>query len=649
MDRGGTLRRQAMLLAWAVWMLTAALGTAPPGVGATPPETGAKLPAAGATPPAGGVAPSVSGAAPRAASTAESVSPQHLAKTAAPESQLLSVLPPDALVVVYVEDALPALRWLVQYASRPELRLLAGVRELFDSTPVRRGQQFLAYIEKELGLPWPECVDQLTGGGLALAINRPAPGQPDRALLAIQARQPELAAKALRLFIRLAEAELARQESKLRYTYELHDGVRIARLGEDFALAEVDGLFLASNSLVQVKDALQRRRDASRPSAAGIAALRAARQRLPHGTSAWAWLHLAEAKKTFDENAKRLLEVPTSDLLPHLLLGGLLDVVRRSDWLAVALTVQGPELMLSMHMPAGVTGMSVGGQAHSRAADEAGLYPFFWPADAVYVASFMWAPYLFWEHRQDFLTPSLRKDIEEAERQSGVVLLGRRLSTVLRCLGKRHQVIITRPHDAGYELKPKQRVPAFAVVLELREPDTAFAHLAPLLRAGAFLGALNVSMRMKEVSYREVPIVTYRFNETDANYAVDHGLLFNFTPSFARVGQHLIVASSLELAQSLIDQALRAEPQSNRPDPASSRQRFSFAGLRQFLTVIRPQAETQALLQSGLPPDEARQEFERLLQLLDQLGMLELAVYYEPTGFRAEWRMTLPAAAGPPP
>lgn len=618
MNRGGALRRQAMLLACAVWILPAVLGVVSSVVGATPPV-----------------------------SAATEASPQSVSTAAAPASPLLSVLPPDALVVVYVEDALPALRWLVQYASRPELQILAGVRELLDSTPARRGQQFLAYIEKELGLPWPEMVEQLTGGGLALALHRPSPGQPERALLAIQARQPELAAKALRLFIRLAETELARQESNLRYTYESYDGVRIAKVGEEFALAEADGLLLASNSLAQLKDALQRRRDASRPSAAGIPALRAARQSLPQAASAWGWLHLAEVRKTFDENTKRLLEVPTSDPLPHLLLGGLLDVVRRSDWLAVALTVNEAELVLSMHMPAGLTGMSVGGKAHSRGMAEAGLYPFFWPADAVYAANFMWEPYLFWEQRSDFLIPSLQRDIEDAERQSGVVLLGRRLSTVLRCLGKRHQLIITRPHDAGYELKPKQRVPAFAVVLELREPDAAFAHLAPLLRAGAFLGALNASMRMKEVSHREVPIISYRFSETDANYAVNHGLLFNFTPSFARVGPHLIVASSLELAQSLIDQVLQTTNQNAHADTASSRQRFSFAGLRQFLTVVRPQAETQALLQSGLPPDEARQEFERFLQLLDHLGVLELAVFYEPTGFRAEWRMTLPAAAKP--
>jgi hypothetical protein len=613
MHLGGMLKRQAMLLAWAVWILPAAIN-------ATPPASAMRL-----------------------------ATHQRLATTWASSSQLLSVLPPDALVVVYVEDALPALRWLLQYASRPELRLLAGVRELLDSTPVRRGQQLLAYVEKELSHPWPELVEQLTGGGVALAIDRPPPGQPARVLLAIQARQPELATKALRLFIRLAEAELARQESKLRYSYETADGVRIARLGDELALAEVDGLLLASNSLAHLKDAMQRRRAAGRPSAEGIAALQAARQNLPQAASAWGWLNLAEARKTFDENAKRLLEVPTSDLLPHLLLGGLLDVVRRSDWLALALTVSGPELVLSMHMPAGLAGMSVGGQAHSRGVDEVGLFPFFWPQDTLYAANFMWEPYRFWEQRSEFLTPALQKEIEDAERQSGVVLLGRRLSTVLRCVGKRHQVIITRPHDAGYELKPKQRVPAFAVVMELREPETAFTHLAPLLRAGAFVGALNVSMRMKEVSHRAVPIVSYRFNETDANYAVDHGLLFNFTPSFARVGPHLIIASSLELAQSLIDQILQQSSESNRADTASSRQRFSFAGLRQFLMAVRPQAETQALLQSGLPPDEARQEFERFLQLLDQLGVLELAVFYEPTGFRAEWRMTLPAPAAPSP
>jgi hypothetical protein len=369
--------------------------------------------------------------------------------------------------------------------------------------------------------------------------------------------------------------------------------------------------------------------------------LNAARAALPEKALAWFWFDLAAGKEAADANFKRLMEVPTSDPIPHIVLGGLFDVVRRSDWLTLDLTSDGPDLVLAMRMPAGREGMSVGGRAHSRGLDEPGPRPFFWPADAFYAAAFMWDPYLFWDQRAAFVVPEVQKEFEEGDRQLGIVLLGRRLSTILQCWGIRHQFIATRPHHSGYQMAPKQKLPAFALVSELRDPEAFVKHVEPVLRAGAFLGALNVSMAMKEVPLGDLTIVSYRFAENEKNRAIDGGILFNFTPSFVRVKNYFIVASTLDLARSLVEEVQRGTQATSWPETASSRQRFSFAGLRQFLEVVRPQAETQAILQSGLPPEEARRELEQLFELLDRLGTVELAVFYEAKSFRAELRTYL--------
>ena len=564
-----------------------------------------------------------------------------LASRSAPPADPLRLLPPDAYVVIKVDRALPAVRWLLDQATRPELKGFAAYRELMESTTVRRAQQLLAYAEKELGRAWPSLLEQLTDGGIAFAADKPAEGQPVKALLVLQGSRPELAEQALKLFITVAEQELARQENKLRYVYETYQGVSIAKVADTFCLAASQGAVFAASSPAVLKQALDRQRDPSLGNARGIARLNAARTDIPEQALAWFWFDLAAGKEAADANFKRLMEVPTPEPIPHIVLGGLFDVVRRSDWLTLDLTATGPDLVLSIRMPAGREGMGIGGRAHSRGLDEPGPRPFFWPADAFYAAAFMWDPYLFWDKRAEFVVPNVQKEFEEGDQKSGVVLLGRRLSTILQCWGTRHQFIATRPHPSGYQITPKQKLPAFALVSELRDPEAFAKHVEPLLRAGAFIGSLNVSMSMKEVPQGDLTIVSYRFAENERNRASDGGMLFNFTPSFVRVKNYFIVASTLDLARSLVEEVQRGTQVTSWQEAASSRQRLSFAGIRQFLAAVRPQAETQAILQSGLPPEEARRELEQLFDLLARLGTVDLAVFYEARSFRAELRTHL--------
>src|SRR5262245_9501144 len=58
-------------------------------------------------------------------------------------------------------------------ASVEPLRQLAqfsAVRELLDSTNSRRFRQLIDYYEKEVGASWPELLDRVAGGGVALAV-----------------------------------------------------------------------------------------------------------------------------------------------------------------------------------------------------------------------------------------------------------------------------------------------------------------------------------------------------------------------------------------------------------------------------------------------------------------------------------------------
>src|SRR5205085_12635360 len=106
----------------------------------------------------------------------------------------------------------------------------APVRNALDSAPARRFFQFLRYAEKELGAEWPELLDQLAGGGIALAFQFGA--DPAPAMLVIQGTDEKQTAKAFDLLLRIVEEELARQGAKERPVRREYNGVATTHIGD---------------------------------------------------------------------------------------------------------------------------------------------------------------------------------------------------------------------------------------------------------------------------------------------------------------------------------------------------------------------------------------------------------------------------------
>ena len=114
----------------------------------------------------------------------------------------------------------------------------------------------------------------------------------------------------------------------------------------------------------------------------------------------------------------------------------------------------------------------------------------------------------------------------------------------------------------------------------------------------------------------------YRFIENDGNKSLDDGVLFNFTPCRARVGNQYIISSTVELGRLLVDEIEKADstssPQAGSNKPGSPRQasdaasgpvthqsRLSFAGLSDYLAGTKKQLITQNMLEQGNTAEEA--------------------------------------------
>jgi hypothetical protein len=105
------------------------------------------------------------------------------------------------------------------------------------------------------------------------------------------------------------------------------------------------------------------------------------------------------------------------------------------------------------------------------------------------------------------------KDFAETEKQISRFLIGSSLPKFLHQGGVHYRFVATKPEPvADYKSEPDQKLPAFAVVLSMRDPGFAKTMTA-LLKAAALAAGQAVSLKPWDEDIAGVPAFGYSFPE----------------------------------------------------------------------------------------------------------------------------------------
>jgi hypothetical protein len=255
----------------------------------------------------------------------------------------------------------------------------------------------------------------------------------------------------------------------------------------------------------------------------------------------------------------------------------------------------------------------------------------------------------FWNLRDKLFIPTVVKEFDEGDKKTGAFLLGTRISSLLNLTGDRQRVVVSQTYATGYETKPPNRIPGFAWVVELSEPEKFQKAAEPPLRALGFLGSFGADMTLMEETHKGVKIVGYRFKENAKNKAINDGIVFNFTPCFFRIGNQFVLCSTLDLGRELAEM-LEFESRAG-PTPhvkqAVSHSQFYWKGLALYFDLIRDQLVAQSILAEGNSPEKAKEQVNLALQLLDKLGSIEATEKFEKTRFSYDFEFKVPTKVPP--
>jgi hypothetical protein len=548
----------------------------------------------------------------------------------------LRLLPDRTDLLIQAPQPRRLLETLVTGNLLEQLQQFAPVREFFGSTNVRRAQQLIAYFEKELGLPWPQLLDRLTGRGIAIGIQfgpNPAP-----VLLVIEGEDDRLMQQFSQLGLKIIEQELTRQEVKdkpIKRSYKEYNTIHI---GNRLHAAVADTVLFLSNSEQALHAGLDRHQNGGKQSLVAVSGVREATQLLPPQPLVSLWLNMTKIHQL--PEAKAVYQPPPrDDPLLTVGLGQYLNLLGRTPYICAGIHHDQAGFVATIRMPRGRQGMGADKFLHLPPAGAPGSRPLLKPKNVLYSESKYFDIANVWKEREKLFNEKQVRQLEALEKKAAPFLIGTKLSKLLMQAGPYYRFVAVHQSKISYKTTPKVSIPAFALVWELRAPEAFGPAMETVLRGVALLAGSKADLRLIEEQYQNCKLIGYRFPEDKSLPGDVNDLRFNFTPCFTRVGDQFVVSSTIDLCRELVDLIHKEGHAPSRGQASTAHASLYGPGAAVYLQTLEDLLVTRVTLDQAVTPKEARQQIQELFDIVRGLGELALEARFHDKTFQYDFRL----------
>ncbi len=544
-------------------------------------------------------------------------------------------IPAQAGFVFKIENPRRFVEGLTKIGAYRGLEQFPQARELLESTPVKRFFQTVRHLEKELGAPWPELLDKIAGRGIAIGVALEKEPQP--AVLVIEGADEATVAKAHSLFLDGVREELARGDAKLELKSKEYEGVLVSSTGKEFFTARIGPAIYIANRDVAMIECLKLAVTKDAMSVAERPTLMKAKALAGPNAVAWGWLDFAKVKES--QQAKDFFATTKKDIFQTLLFGGTADAARRAEFIAFAVEQSPKGYSWSVRLPAKRSELDPNMAIHAPFHGEPGSRPLLQPPGVAYSQSMYLDLGYLWKERKRIFNPENLKDVETGIAQIDKVLPNTTFGQLLENSGPYHRFVAAHTGEKLYGVEPSQAFPPSAYVGSMRDAQYGES-MEALLRAGGLIAGFQTGWKMSEETFENVKLVTYRFSEkAEPKFDDPEKLRFNAAPTFAIVGDSLIVGSTPGIVKLLVPE-LRKESKASGA-PAVWRASAFAAGGAKFLDANPEATVTQAILSQGIGLAEAKEQTKKLAAWLGTLGRFDVTIdhaaeYFE---FKIAWNI----------
>jgi hypothetical protein len=524
----------------------------------------------------------------------------------------------------------------------------------------------VASIETRIEMKWQAACETLFGGGIYAAFD---PSSQGTALLIRSSDEQRLQTVLQRLL------ELVRNDARSKSQDDPlpesdYRGLKVyGRPGARFTVA--GPWIIASNRDELGRSIVDAWLDGREESLTGNPRFQQARQAQSSNDTFWSWVDIGTLRDAGP--ASKLKDGKAQNPGVELIAGGVLEALRQTPFMTVALNISGQATRIEVAVPT-QTDWTHGAREFWFGRNGSGAaLPLHQTDSTVFSLSTYRDVAEMWLRGGDLFDAATNDGLAQAESTLSTLFGGRDFAEdILRSFSPQYRIVAAR-QDFEHQLpQPAIKLPAFALITQMRDPETARPELRrtyqSLIGFLNIVGAQNGNPQLDQdlESVGTAQLYTAQFvaepDEQDSNQA---RIQFNFSPSIAFTSDHFILASTRQLARQLALE-LTAEVTASRtqPDtgdttsvakvavasnsipnalPANTEFRLDVRTLSAILDDNRKQLIAQNMLSDGHSRDEAEQQISLLLFALQAVR----DVHFRLTATGGELRASLVVSTPP--
>jgi len=552
-------------------------------------------------------------------------------------------VPPQAFAVLSVPKPKALLDWFL----RPQMIQAITSSPLYKaasaSPKFRELQTGIDMIEKRFSADWQTLVRRFTEGGATLAVG------PDKtSLLILDARDAQAANDLHELVLQLARGGAADKGQADPVTSSQEGDVTVWIVGGQQTHAVIGKRLVFADRPAVMQAALSTRSGDAQASIAGSAEYKAARQ-AAGDAQAVLWVN-SGLLKLYPPVAQALSA--ESNPLIALLAAPITDAMKQSTWLAMALRVKDDTITLEALSDGTI---SPEGAARFALPAKGGQGPM--PNLAVprrLAAMSLYRDLRGFYAAKDKLFPERTSGLIFFENMMGIFFTGRDLTEeVLAETGPDIRLVAAEQTYDPEIAVPAVKIPAFALVLRMKNPKRFSLVMEEAWQKA--LGLINFTrgqqalpgLIIDRVEHKGVKYTVASFAPAPAKERAAAEMRFNFRPALAAAGEFIILSSTAQLAEDIMDALAKEASAAAKPlAQAHSLLEVEGAQLASILAANRETLVRQNMVNKGNTKEQAEGEVGVLLDLLKVLGgaRLEIGALEGKFLARLQVRVNLPPA-----
>jgi hypothetical protein len=584
------------------------------------------------------------------ASQSTTVSQAHPAGTTSDAS----LFPPSSVFFLEVSDPKGLMDLVFDHSLRPRIESLGAFKAAMATAAYKQFSLGLLMLEGQLKMPWREALDSLLGQGVVIGFDAKTDG------FAVVLHGKDADSVAL---IRDRMLEFGRLTGNgNQITEGEYRGVKAVQLNA-IRFAVYENRLLITNQSDTGKWILDRMIDHSdsrgtesaespvsgKQTEDALSLLdnpryQAFRDSVGSESQVQAFLDLQVLGQV--PAVSGALQSKINNPLVELLVGGIQSALSDSAWASAQLSVDKERVELALSTPFELAtipeqreyyfGVNGGGRGLSLPPLPETLFTLSTHRDFSDV----------WLRAGDLFDANVNDGIAQADATLTTLFAGRDFGEdILAAFEPEVAFVAVRQEFADTQPQPTIKLPAFAAVFELKQPDSmrrelrrTFQSLVGFLNVvGAMNGQKQLELGGETLGETAELFTSFYVPEEGDLEAYDAELIFNFSPSIAFRGKQFVIASSTTLARQLVTKSGGQPNHGSKNTDAT----LHAKALRQVLQDNREQLIAQRMLEDGNTRDEATALIDLLLTVVGYFKEASVTLVQDDKQLQAAWEVRL--------